>query len=634
MDDGHAAFVDTGAAPAHPRLMGALAELNLAPEQVDYVFLTHVHLDHAGGAGQLMRALPRARAVLHPRGAPHLVDPAKLIEGTLAVYGEAMYRQLYGEIVPIAAERILVANDGDRISLGSRTFELLDTPGHARHHYCAHDLDHDDIYSGDTFGISYREFDTAAGPFVFPTTTPVQFDPEALKASVDRLMSRRPRRMVLTHFGPVGDLERLSRDLRAAIDEFVRMAGRHADAPDRTARIAGEMFDYLSARLDAHGYAGDERLRHSCSIPTSISTRRGSRSGWHAAATYGPRRLTMDKFKALRIHRDDGRIQARMEQIGLDDLSPGEVVVRVGWSGINYKDALAATGTSPILRRYPLVAGIDLAGEVVSSTDARYRAGQKVLVTGCGLAETHDGGYAEYARLSGDWLIELPPGMSERDAMTLGTAGFTAALAIHRMEQNGQRPDGGPIVVTGASGGVGGLAVNMLAGARLRGRGRERQGRTRSPGCVSSVPRGCCRAREIDLGSRPLEKALWAGAIDNVGGELLTWLTRTVDFWGNIASIGLAGSAELQTTVMPFILRGVSLLGINSVATPRATRLEVWKRIGTDLRPAKLPDRDAGSSTSRPAFGLRRLPRRATSPAGPWCGSARDGVDRSRRNRA
>jgi glyoxylase-like metal-dependent hydrolase (beta-lactamase superfamily II) len=262
VDDGHAAFVDTGAAPAHPRLMHALTELGLAPDQVDYVFLTHVHLDHAGGAGQLMRALPRARAVLHPRGAPHMVDPAKLIAGTVAVYGEAMYRELYGEIVPIAAERVVVANDGDRIVLGSRTFELLDTPGHARHHYCAHDLDHDDIFSGDTFGISYRDFDTAAGAFIFPTTTPVQFDPVALHSSLDRLMARRPRRMVLTHFGPVGDLERLSGDLHADIDQFVAVARRHAGEPEGADRIAADVFAYLSARLDAHGFAGDEELRH------------------------------------------------------------------------------------------------------------------------------------------------------------------------------------------------------------------------------------------------------------------------------------------------------------------------------------------------------------------------------------
>lgn len=262
VDDGHAAFVDTGAAPAHPRLMQALTEVGLAPDQVDYVFLTHVHLDHAGGAGQLMRALPRARAVLHPRGAPHMVDPAKLIAGTVAVYGDAMYRELYGEIVPVAADRVILANDGDRIALGSRTFELLDTPGHARHHYCAHDLDHDDIFSGDTFGISYRDFDTAAGAFIFPTTTPVQFDPAALHSSVDRLMARRPRRMVLTHFGPVGDLERLSADLHADIDEFVAVARRHAGVPERADRIAEDVFTYLSARLDSHGFAGDEELRH------------------------------------------------------------------------------------------------------------------------------------------------------------------------------------------------------------------------------------------------------------------------------------------------------------------------------------------------------------------------------------
>jgi NADPH2:quinone reductase len=295
----------------------------------------------------------------------------------------------------------------------------------------------------------------------------------------------------------------------------------------------------------------------------------------------------MNNFKALRIHREAGRIQARYEQLALEDLAPGEVVVRVAWSGINYKDALAATGTSPILRRYPLVGGIDLSGEVVSSTDARYTPGQKVLVTGCGLSETHDGGYAEYARLPGDWLIALPPGMDEMDVMKLGTAGFTAALAIQRMEHNGQRPSGGPIVVTGASGGVGSIAINMLAG-----RGYEVVAVSGKPDAEPYLrelgAHRVLRRQDVDLGSRPMEAALWAGAIDNVGGETLTWLTRTVDFWGNIASIGLAGSHELHTTVLPFILRGVSLLGINSVATPRETRLAVWQRIGTDLRPAKL----------------------------------------------
>jgi acrylyl-CoA reductase (NADPH) len=292
-------------------------------------------------------------------------------------------------------------------------------------------------------------------------------------------------------------------------------------------------------------------------------------------------------FTAFRIHRIDGRIVARFEQITLDDLSPGDVVVRVSYSTINYKDALAATGTSPILRKYPLVGGIDLSGEVVSSADPRFTPGQKVLVTGCGLSETHDGGYAEYARLQGDWVIPLPEGIDERDAMRLGTAGFTAALAIHRMEQNGQAPGNGPVVVTGATGGVGSLAVNMLSG-----RGYEVvavSGKPEADDYLRSIGAArILRRQELNLGSRPLEAAQWAGAVDNVGGEVLTWLTRTVDFWGNIASVGLAGSHELNTTVMPFILRGVNLLGINSSATPRQVRLDVWRRIATDLRPTRL----------------------------------------------
>ena len=295
----------------------------------------------------------------------------------------------------------------------------------------------------------------------------------------------------------------------------------------------------------------------------------------------------MTPFRAFRIHEVDRKIVARFDQVTLDDLCPGEVVVHVSCSGINYKDALAATGTGRILRKYPLVGGIDLAGEVVSSTDSRYAPGQKVLVTGCGLSETHDGGYAEFARVKGDWVIPLPPGLSELDSMKLGTAGFTAALAIHRMEQNGQRPANGPIVVTGAAGGVGSLAINMLAGrgyevVAVSGK-KEAEPYLREIGAARVLLR-----QDIDLGSKPMEKALWAGAVDNLGGPLLTWLTRTVDQWGNIASIGLAAGHELATTVMPFILRGVNLLGINSVLTPRDVRLEVWHRIATDLRPAKL----------------------------------------------
>ena len=292
-------------------------------------------------------------------------------------------------------------------------------------------------------------------------------------------------------------------------------------------------------------------------------------------------------FTAYRIHEIEKRVVPRFEKLGLDDLASGEVVVKVAYSSVNYKDALAATGKGKILRRFPLVGGIDLAGTVVSSSDKRYKKGQKVLVTGCGLGEEHDGGYAEYARVKGEWVIPIPKGFTPQTAMMVGTAGFTAALAIHRMEHNGTRPEGGPIVVTGATGGVGGIAVNMLAR-----RGYEVVAITGKPdakdylrelGASSILLRG-----EIDYGSRPLERIQWQGAIDNVGGDMLTWLTRSVGWWGNIASIGLAGSHELHTTVMPFILRGVNLLGINSMATPRALRLKVWSRIAKDLKPTQL----------------------------------------------
>ena len=262
VDDGHAAFVDTGAAPAAPRLLAALDELGIGREQVDYLFLTHVHLDHAGGAGQLMQALPNARAVLHPRGAPHLIDPSRLVAGSIQVYGEALYRRLYGELIPIPAERVVITGDRQRIALGRRSFEFVDAPGHAKHHHCPIDLDHREVYSGDNFGICYREFDTARGPFMLPTTTPVQFDPDALHATIDRLMSYRPQRVLQTHFGPVTDLERLAADLHAALVELVRIARKHAQAPARRERIEADMFRYFSVRLDEHGYPGDLTRRH------------------------------------------------------------------------------------------------------------------------------------------------------------------------------------------------------------------------------------------------------------------------------------------------------------------------------------------------------------------------------------
>ncbi|MBP6514535.1 MAG: oxidoreductase [Steroidobacteraceae bacterium] len=292
----------------------------------------------------------------------------------------------------------------------------------------------------------------------------------------------------------------------------------------------------------------------------------------------------MQSFKAFRIHERERKVVAGFEQMSVDELTPGEVVIKVLWSGINYKDALAATGAGRILRQFPLNGGIDLSGEVVSSTDTRYAPGQAVLVTGCDLSETVDGGYAEYARIAGDSVIPLPPGIDLMQAMAIGTAGFTAALAIHRMEHNGLAPGQGPVVVTGATGGVGSLAIDMLAG-----RGYEVVAVSGKPDRDEYLQAlGASRIlyrQDVDYGRKPLEAAQWAGAIDNVGGEMLTWLTRTIAYGGSIASIGLAGSHKLETTVMPFILRGANLLGINSSGTPRELRLAVWGRISTDLKP-------------------------------------------------
>ena len=292
----------------------------------------------------------------------------------------------------------------------------------------------------------------------------------------------------------------------------------------------------------------------------------------------------MSAFKAYRIHTEAEGVKAGFENLAVDQLTAGEVVIRVEYSGINYKDALAATGAGKILRTSPLVGGVDLAGRVVSSTDARFAAGAAVLVTGCGLSETLDGGYAEYARVPADAVVPMPPGLDARSAMAVGTAGFAAALGIHKMEQNGLKPGGLPVLVTGASGGVGSLAIDMLTA-----RGYEAvavSGKPAADDYLASLGAvKILRSGEFDLGKRPLERALWSGAVDNVGGEVLAWLTRTVDFNGSIASIGLAGGADLKTTVMPFILRGINILGVNSAATVREKRLALWQRIATDLKP-------------------------------------------------
>ena len=259
------------------------------------------------------------------------------------------------------------------------------------------------------------------------------------------------------------------------------------------------------------------------------------------------------------------------------------------------------------MRRFPMVGGIDVAGAVHASNDPRYAEGDPVVITGFGLSEDFDGGYSEYVRAPGDWLIRLPDGMSLRDSMAIGTAGFTAALAVDRMELNGQRPDRGPVLVNGATGGVGSFAIDMLAGlgyevAAFTGK-RDRDDYLRALGASRILYRD-----EAEMGTRPLEKTRWAGAVDNVGGGELAWLTRTMQPEGNIASIGLAGGFKLETTVMPFILRGVNLLGINSVHVARDRRERVWQRLASDSRAAPPgQDRDGGNRALRPALRVRRL---------------------------
>ncbi len=291
-------------------------------------------------------------------------------------------------------------------------------------------------------------------------------------------------------------------------------------------------------------------------------------------------------FRAFRIHEDGGH-RAGVEPVSLDDLSPGEVVVKAEWSSINYKDALAGTGSGKILRRFPLVGGIDVAGTVAASTDPRFKEGDKVLCTGSGLSETRDGGYSEYVRLPAEWTIALPAGLDTREAMVLGTAGFTAGLSLLRMETNGQTPAMGPVVVTGATGGVGSLAIDILTRA-----GYEAHAISGKPEHADYLRR--LGAREIfprdtlDNAKRPLENARWAGAIDNVGDPALAALSRVIQPYGNIASCGLAGSPGLATTVMPFIIRGVSLLGIASAGTARGQREQVWERLSCAWKPAHL----------------------------------------------
>ena len=291
-------------------------------------------------------------------------------------------------------------------------------------------------------------------------------------------------------------------------------------------------------------------------------------------------------FNAFRIHNDDRGYRSGIESISLDDLNPGEVVIKTAYSSVNFKDALAGTGEGKILRRFPLVGGIDVAGHVVASTDPAFREGDEVLVTGCGLSETRDGGYGEYARLEAKWVIPLPKGLSLRESMILGTAGFTAALALYRMLDNRQTPDLGPLAVTGATGGVGTLAVNIFSRAGYEVHAIS--GKARHADFLKSIGAAEVLGRDALATGRPMESARFGGGLDNVGGPMLASLLAQTAPYGNVASAGLAATAELDMTVMPFIIRGVSLVGVASAGTARAIRDDIWRHLADDWKPDRL----------------------------------------------
>lgn len=298
----------------------------------------------------------------------------------------------------------------------------------------------------------------------------------------------------------------------------------------------------------------------------------------------------MASFKAYRIFNENNKIAGRVVDITVDDLKPGAVVFRNHFSSVNYKDALAATGAGgKIIRSYPLVGGIDAAGVVMSSSDARFKAGDEVICTSYDFGVAHDGGYAEICRVPADWVVPLPQGLSLMEAMTLGTAGYTAGLAVELLELNGMTPANGKVLVNGATGGVASLAIDMLAGkgydvTALTGKDSE-HAFLKQLGAQEVLARG-----SVEMGTRPLEKSLWAAAFDSVGGDQLSWLTRSMNQYGLIASFGNAGGIELKTNVLPFILRGVRLIGVDSAATPMPLRRKVWQRLASDLKPRHLAE--------------------------------------------
>jgi len=298
--------------------------------------------------------------------------------------------------------------------------------------------------------------------------------------------------------------------------------------------------------------------------------------------------MVMNSFKALLIEERDGKVSSGLVRMDESQLDAGGVTIRVAYSSINYKDALAATGAGKIIRRFPCIGGIDMSGTVIESTDPRFKPGDRVVATSFDIGVAHHGGYAEVARVPADWVVPLPAGLSLFDAMVLGTAGFTAALGIVRMEENGLRPEKGAVIVTGATGGVGSLAIDMLAKlgyhvVALTGKEAE-AAYLRELGAAEVLLRESLDLTKI----RPLDRGRWAGAVDNLGGDFLAWIASTMQQGGTIASIGLAASMSLNTTVAPFILRGVSLLGIDSGYIREPYRSGVWQRLASDLRPPHL----------------------------------------------
>ncbi len=295
-----------------------------------------------------------------------------------------------------------------------------------------------------------------------------------------------------------------------------------------------------------------------------------------------------ETFRAFVVNKTADDFTARVQTLTRDDLSPGEVLIRVVYSGVNYKDALACIPDGRIVRTYPFVPGIDLAGTVVESSDPRFQEGQQVLATSYDLGVSHYGGFSEYARVKAEWVVPLPQGLTLKEAMALGTAGFEAALAVYKLAKNDLSPQHGPVLVTGATGGVGSIAVNILA--KLGYTVAASTGKQAEHDYLKELGASTILSREevSAESNRPMEKELWAGSVDSVGGATLAYLIRTTKYGGSIAACGLTGGSTVNTTVFPFILRGVNLLGIDSVFCPMELRRELWQRLASDMKPPKL----------------------------------------------